>query len=125
MGYRTVDATAIEPEPDRPCELRRLGDAAALEQLALNRFEAQPGEQLPLAYHYHDQQEEAFYVLSGTLHVETPAEEFVLGPDDLFAVDPGSPQRAYNPEDAAEPVTVLAIGVPPVSDDVHPDEGEQ
>lgn len=122
MGYQTVDATGVDPEPDRPCELRRLSDAASLEQMAVNRFEAQPGEQLPLAYHYHDQQEEAFYVLSGTLHVETPEQEFVLGPDELFAVEPGSPQRAHNPEDAAESVTVLAIGAPPVSDDVHPYE---
>ncbi len=120
MGYQTVDATGVDPEPDRPCELRRLSDAASLKQMAVNRFEAQPGEQLPLAYHYHDQQEEAFYVLSGTLHVETPEQEFVLGPDELFAVEPGSPQRAHNPEDAAESVTVLAIGAPPVSDDVHP-----
>lgn len=123
MGYQTVDATGVEPEPDRPCELRRLSEAAAVERMAVNRFEAQPGEQLPLAYHYHDQQEEAFYVLSGTLHVETPAREFVLGPDELFAVEPGSPQRAHNPEDAAESVTVLAIGVPPVSDDAQPYNG--
>lgn len=92
--------------------------------MAVNRFEAAPGEQLPLAYHYHDQQEEVFYVLSGTLHVETPDEEFVLGPDELFAVEPESPQWAYNPEGADEAVTVLAIGVPPVSGDANPYEGE-
>lgn len=124
MGYRTVDATEVDAEPDRPCELRRLGDAADLQQMAVNRFEADPGEQLPLAYHYHDQQEEAFYVLSGTLHVETPEGEFELGPDELFAVEPGSPQRAFNPESATDPVTVLAIGVPPVSGDANPYERE-
>ncbi len=85
----------------------------------MNRFDAEPGEQLPLAYHYHDEQEEAFYVLSGTLHVETPERTFVVPAGDLFAVEPGNPQRAYNPEDADEAVEVLAIGAPPVRDDVH------
>jgi mannose-6-phosphate isomerase-like protein (cupin superfamily) len=124
MGYRTVDAAAVDPAPDRPCELRRLGDAADLEKMAVNQFVAEPGEQLPLAYHYHEQQEEAFYVLSGTLHVETPEREFVLDAGELFAVDPGSPQRAFNPERADEPVVVLANGVPPVSGDANPYEGE-
>jgi quercetin dioxygenase-like cupin family protein len=122
MGYRTVDADAVEPAPDRPCTLRRLGDAAGLEQLALNRFEAAPGEQIPLAYHYHDEQEEAFYVVSGALHVETPEREYVVEAGDLFAADPGSPHRAFNPASAPQPVTVLAVGAPPVSD-THRYEG--
>jgi hypothetical protein len=37
--------------------------------------------------------------------------------DDLFVVDPESPQRAYNPADADGPVTVLAIGAPPADGD--------
>ncbi|MFB6194547.1 MAG: cupin domain-containing protein [Haloplanus sp.] len=119
MGYHVVDTDEIEPEPDRPCTLRRLSDPAGLSKMAINRFTAEPGEQLPLAYHYHDEQEEAFYVLSGTLHVETPDGTFEVGPDDLFSVDPGSPQRAYNPEDADETVDVVAVGAPPASEDVH------
>jgi len=74
---------------------------------------------LPLAYHYHDDQEEAFYVLSGTLRIETPDETYEVPEDGLFAVDPGSPQRAFNPEDAETPVDVLAIGAPPAEGDVH------
>lgn len=117
MGYRLVDADAVSPAEDRPCRMRRLSDPAGLSQMAVNRFTAEPGEQLPLAYHYHDEQEEAFYVLSGTLTVETPDGEFTVEADDLFAVDPGSPQRAYNPAAAEESVEVLAIGAPPVSGD--------
>ena len=119
MGYRVVDADEVELDPDRPCDMRRLGTAAALSKAALNRFPPRPGEQIPLAYHYHDEQEEAFYVLGGTVHVETPEGTYELGPDDLFAVDPGSPQRAYCPEDADGPADVLAVGAPPVSDDAH------
>ncbi|WP_101298077.1 cupin domain-containing protein [Halegenticoccus soli] len=124
MGYRVVRTDGVEPAPDRPCELRRLSAPAGLEQMAINRFVAEPGEQLPLAYHYHDDQEEAFYVLSGTLHVETPEGTYELGPNDLFAVDPGSPQRAYNPEEADAPVDVIAVGAPPASGDVHAYEPE-
>ncbi|MFB6101707.1 MAG: cupin domain-containing protein [Haloplanus sp.] len=119
MGYRVVDTDEVEPEPDRPSTLRRLSEPAGLSQMAVNRFTAEPGEQLPLAYHYHDDQEEAFYVVSGTIHVETPEDTFEVGQDDLFAVDPGSPQRAYNPETATETADVIAIGAPPASDDVH------
>jgi mannose-6-phosphate isomerase-like protein (cupin superfamily) len=119
MGYRVLDTDAVEPSDDRSCRLQRLSDPAELEHVAVNRFRAEPGEMLPLAYHYHDKQEEAFYVLSGTLHIETPNETYHVEEDDLFAVDPGSPQRAFNPADATEPVDVLAIGAPPVSGDVH------
>jgi mannose-6-phosphate isomerase-like protein (cupin superfamily) len=120
MGYRVVDADDVEPQADRPCDMRRLADAAGLSGVALNRFTPAPGEQIPLAYHYHDEQEEAFYVLDGTVHVETPEGTYELGADDLLVVDPESPQRAYCPEDADGPADVLAIGVPPVRDDAHP-----
>ncbi|MFB6096945.1 MAG: cupin domain-containing protein [Haloferacaceae archaeon] len=124
MGYRTVDTDDLELAPDRPCDLRRISEAAGLEGMAVNRFSAEPGEQLPLAYHYHEQQEELFYVLAGTLHVETPDEEFVIDADGVFACDPESPQRAFNPADADAAVEVLAVGVPPVDGDAVPYEGE-
>ncbi len=119
MGYRVVDPTEVEPVPDRPCELRRISEAAGLSQLAVNRFSADPGEQLPLAYHYHDEQEELFYVVEGTLAVETPDETYEVTEKSFFAVEPKSPQRAYNPADADERVTVVAVGAPAVSGDAH------
>lgn len=125
MGYRTVDADAVEPEPDRPSECRKLGGPAGLANMAVNRFRAEPGEEIPLAYHYHDEQEEAFYVLDGTLSVETPEGTYEVEPDHLFAVDPGSPQRAFVPADADESATVLAIGAPAVDGDVHPYEPDE
>ncbi|MUW14332.1 cupin domain-containing protein [Halorubrum sp. CBA1125] len=117
MGYRVVDTDSVESEPDRPCECRKLSDPGGLDTVAINRFCAEPGEQIPLAYHYHETQQEAFYVLDGTLAVETPEGTYEVPADDLFVVDPESPQRAYNPVDADAPVTVLAIGAPPAADD--------
>lgn len=117
MGYRVVNTDSVEPEPDRPCECRKLSEPGELTGMAINRFRAAPGEQIPLTYHYHETQQEAFYVDNGTLSVETPKKTYEVTEGDLFVVDPGNPQRAYNPEHADGPVTVLAIGAPPVDGD--------
>ena len=124
MGYRVVDVDSVDPEPDRPCECRKLSDSGGLDAVAVNRFRAEPGEQLPLAYHLHETQQEAFYVLDGTLAVETPDRTYEVPADDLFVVDPESPQRAHNPANADGPVTVLAIGAPPASGDASAYERE-
>lgn len=118
MGYHVHDPETIDPTPDRPCVHRAISDTVGLSAVAINQYEVEPGEQLPLAYHYHDEQEEAFYVLSGTLAVETPECEFTVETGECFVAEPESPHRAYNPESATDPVRVLAIGAPPV-DDVH------
>jgi uncharacterized protein (DUF1697 family) len=68
-----------------------------------------------------DEQVEAFYVLDGTLHVETPDETYVVESDHVLFVDPGSPQRAFNPDTAETATRILAIGAPSV-DDAHPYE---
>jgi quercetin dioxygenase-like cupin family protein len=72
----------------------------------------EPGEQLSRTYHSHELREEAFYVLDGVLHVETPDRVYVVDPDSVFVAEPDSPHRAYNPDDAAESVIVLGVGAP-------------
>ncbi|WP_226482155.1 cupin domain-containing protein [Natrinema amylolyticum] len=124
MEYSVVDPNDLERVDERPCDLRRLSEAAGMDNVAINRFDAEPGEQLPLAYHVHDTQEEAFLVLSGTLHVETPEGELEVPEGSMFAAQPNSPHRAYNPDDADESVSVVAIGAPSV-DDVAPYEPEE
>ncbi|USZ71583.1 cupin domain-containing protein [Natronosalvus halobius] len=119
MGYRIVDPEAVDPAPDRPSECRKLSEPGGLETMAINRFHAAPGEELPLAYHYHETQQEAFYVLEGDLAVETPEETYEVPEERLFVVDPGHPQRAYNPAGADGPVTVLAIGAPAADSDAR------
>jgi mannose-6-phosphate isomerase-like protein (cupin superfamily) len=120
MGYHLVDANDLGQWDDRPADVRSLSVAAGYDyqdsKVGLRVYELSPGEQSGLSYHYHDEQVEAFYVLNGTLHVETPDEEYVVEPDQALFVDPGSPQRAFNPESADGPVRVLAIGAPSVDD---------
>lgn len=118
MAYHIVDPTELDPMPDRDATARSISEHAGLETLGLRLYHADPGEQIPLAYHYHDEQEEAFYTLKGELHVETPDGELVVPAGQLFVVNPGNPHRAYNPADATGSVEVLAVGAPSV-DDVH------
>ncbi|WP_436926882.1 cupin domain-containing protein [Halosimplex amylolyticum] len=127
MGYHHVDVGEVDPTPDRPSVQRSISDAVGLENAAVNRYEVAPGEAIPLAYHYHDHQEEVFYVLSGTLAVETPEGTYEVGADEAFVVEPDSPQRAHVPESADEAAVALVIGAPAV-DDVHaydPEEADE
>ncbi len=120
MSYQLVDPAGIDQFDDRDVDVRSLSDAAGLKArdspLGLRVYEADPGQQLPLVYHYHDTQVEAFYVLDGTLSVETPEQEFTVESDQAFVVHPGNPHRAHNPKDADDSVRVLAVGAPSVDD---------
>ncbi|ATW87391.1 mannose-6-phosphate isomerase-like protein (cupin superfamily) [Halohasta litchfieldiae] len=123
MSYHVVDPDSIEPADRADGEFRSIGRTFGLDTLGLNHVTAAPGEQIPLKYHYHDEQEEAFYVIRGELHVDTPDKEYVIDEGDLFIVEPENPHRAFNPSGADSPVEVLAIGAPSV-DDVHRYEPE-
>ena len=119
MGYHIVNPADVEPFDTPGRDFRSIGRAVGMETLGISHVVATPGEQIPLRYHSHEQQEEAFYVLSGVLHVETPDEEYVVDEGSLFIVEPGNPHRAYNPERADAPAEVLALGAP-ATDDVRP-----
>jgi len=111
-AYHVVDPTAIDRTPDYPCDRRSVTEALGLSMLALAAYTLEPGEQLPRAYHSHDQREECFHVTAGRLFVETPVETFEVPAGQLFVVEPGNPHRAYNPSDASRVVEVLGVGAP-------------
>lgn len=106
----------MEPRPDPIADTFSLSDVANFEHVGMRYNVAEPGEQVPLVYHYHEQQEEAFYVLSGTMHVETPEREYRVSAGEIFAVEAGNPHRIYVPSEAEEAVEVLSFGAP--SDDI-------
>ncbi|MHB9286490.1 cupin domain-containing protein [Halobacteriales archaeon Cl-PHB] len=112
MGYHVVDPGALEPTPDHPCDRLSVTEAAGLSTLAAAVYSLDPGEQLPRTYHYHEQREELFYVLAGTLTVETPDETYHVAADQVFVAEPDSPHRAYNPGASTESVRVLGVGAP-------------
>ncbi len=121
MSYRVVDPYAVDTQghPKREADIRQLSEPGGLETTSINQFKADPGDQLPLAYHVHEQQQEAFYIIEGCLQFETPDGHYQVSAGELFVVDAGSPHRAENPADADGPAVALAIGAPPV-DDVSP-----
>lgn len=116
MGYKIVDPDEIDPLPDRPSDAYPIcgttSEENPFEYLGIRIYTPQPGEQLPTIYHYNEIQEEAFYVISGTLHVETPGEIFEVESGNFFLVEPGNPHRAFNPAEAEGPIRVLAMGAP-------------
>lgn len=119
MGYHIVNPSDIAPLDAPGRDFRQIGAEIGLETLGINHITAAPGEQIPLRYHYHEQQEEAFYVINGELHVETPDQNYVVEEGKLFVARPENPHRAFNPEGANAPVEVLAVGAPMV-DDAYP-----
>ncbi len=116
MGYYNIDPNELPAMDDRSATARSITDVADLNNIGIRTYEAAPGEKLPLAYHYHEEQEEAFFVIDGELHIETPEGEFVTKAGNVFVAEPGSPHRAYNPDDASDSVEVLALGAPSVDD---------
>lgn len=119
VSYHVLDPDELEPEPDRPSEMRYVSDAVGMENVGLRVYDVAPGEDVPLSgLHYHDRQEEAFYVVEGELAVETPDRVYRVAAGTFFVADPESPHRAYNDPDADADVRVIGIGAPPV-DDAH------
>lgn len=105
---------AVDDLPDVPSATdhrRALADAVGAAELALNYFEAEPGQRIPLGgYHAHHEQEECFYVLSGTIVFDTAEGEITVGADEIFFAPPGHPHCGRAVGD--EPARVLAMGAP-------------
>jgi len=117
MGYHVVDPAELDPEPDRPSEMKYVSEAAGMDNLGLRTYRVEPGEEIPLSgLHYHDEQEEVFYVIEGTLSVETLEDLYSVEAGQFFVAEPGSAHRAHNADDATEDVRVVGMGAPPVSD---------
>ena len=112
MAYHHLDPDDLPATADYPCDRRGISDAAELAVLHAATYEMAPGEQLPRTYHYHEAREELFYVCSGTLHVETPENEYVVPAGEVFVAEPESPHLAYTPHDADGPTKVLGVGAP-------------
>jgi len=117
MGYHVIDPDDIDHSEGRPCEMHYISKAAGMEEMGLRLYRVAPGEEIPVSgLHYHDEQEEAFYVPSGELRVETPDEEFVVPENNFFVAEPGSVHRAFNPESNDATAVVVGMGAPPLSD---------
>ncbi|WP_436348534.1 cupin domain-containing protein [Natronorubrum sp. FCH18a] len=117
MGYHVVDPNSIDPIPDRPSEARSVSGEVGLKNLGMKLYTVAPGEDIPIGgLHYHDEQEEVFYVVNGEIRVETPDREYVVERNQFFVAEPESPHRAFNDDRRNEVALVLAVGAPSVQD---------
>jgi len=113
MNRASVDQV---PLLDERQGLRILTDALGTTDVAINHYDLSPGDRIG-GYHAHHDQEEVFYVLSGTLSFATPAGDVELGPDEAIRFARGEFHTAYNDGDA--PVAALALGAPPASEAIE------
>jgi mannose-6-phosphate isomerase-like protein (cupin superfamily) len=60
-------------------------------------------------HHYHDTQDELYFVHSGSARVEVEEEERVLGPGGLFHVEATTPRRVSNASET-EDLVILIVG---------------
>ncbi|SFL07341.1 Cupin domain-containing protein [Halogranum rubrum] len=89
---------------------KSLSESLGVMGVALNYFERAPGEPIGYCYHRHHEQEEVFYVLSGTATFETEAETVTVDAGELIRFAPGEWQQGSNRGE--ERLVVLAIGAP-------------
>lgn len=102
---------------------RVLSDPLDTTDFAINHYHLEPGERFSGGLHAHLDQEEVFYVISGTATFETREEPLgetrtvELGPDEAVRFAPGEYQTGAN--EGVEPVEALAFGAPTGSSEVR------
>ncbi|PSP54697.1 hypothetical protein BRC82_09175 [Halobacteriales archaeon QS_1_67_19] len=93
MESHIADARAVEPTPDRPRVRRALGDAVGREHALHTLSEADSGEQIPLAYRYHQQRAAYESAASSGLRPGALEGDRVTPADRALVVEPAGPQR--------------------------------
>jgi mannose-6-phosphate isomerase-like protein (cupin superfamily) len=85
---------------------RKVRGAMGITAFGVNGVVYPPGH--PGVHHYHDTQDELYFVHSGTAKVEVGGEERILGPGGLFHVESTTPRRIANVGD--EELVMLVVG---------------
>ena len=85
---------------------RKVRRALGITAFGVNGVVYPPG--YPGVHHYHDTQDELYFVHSGTALVEVDGETRTLGPGGLLHVESTTPRKISNPGD--EELVLLVIG---------------
>lgn len=94
-----------------PASIKRpLGRALGTTEMAINYYELAPGESFAFGYHRHTEQEEVFYIQSGTATFETEAGTVAVESGEAIRFEPGEFQQGTNQGD--ERVVAVALGGP-------------
>ncbi|MFC4357451.1 cupin domain-containing protein [Halobium salinum] len=93
----------------------RLSDPLGTEDLAINHYDLAPGDSFSAGMHTHLDQEELFYVISGTATFETRDGEVEVGAGEAIRFARGDYQSGRNDAEVGadgEHVVALALGAP-------------
>ncbi|WP_135823423.1 cupin domain-containing protein [Halorussus ruber] len=102
-----------------PADVKRpLTTALGATDLAVNYFELAPGDSFAFGYHAHSDQEEVFYVQSGTVTFETEEGQVEVSSGELVRFAPGEYQRGVNEAENDSRAVALALGAPQESGDL-------
>jgi quercetin dioxygenase-like cupin family protein len=85
---------------------RKVRGALGVTAFGVNGVVYPPG--FPGVHHYHDTQDELYFVHRGTARVAVEGEERVLGPGGLFHVESTTPRRISNAGD--DELVLLVVG---------------
>ena len=108
-----MEKVAIDELDNRtgPADVKRpVGRALGTEHMGLRLYELEPGESTAFGYHAHENQEEVFYVLDGTLTFETEGGDVEVGAGEAVRFGPGEFQQSRNAGDGR--TRVLGMGAP-------------
>ena len=111
--------TAYPPPYDQPCLARRrlkLGDAAGLTQVGINRLHLPPGV-WSSQRHWHAAEDEFVYVLEGEVVLVTDAGEQVMRVGDCAGFRAGDPDGHHLQNRSGREAVLLEVGR---RDDGHP-----
>lgn len=112
-----VERVTVSDLPDAPNPTsgkKEVDEAVGASAFGFNVYEVRPGEQIPWGYHSHPEHEELFYVVSGSVAVDTEDGTVRATAGDAVFVAPGEKNRAHN--DGDETARVLAVGAPKDAD---------
>ncbi|THE66457.1 cupin domain-containing protein [Salinadaptatus halalkaliphilus] len=111
MDKTAIDDIEVERNPMEVHSIRRpISDALGFSDFAMNYFELEPDESFSGGYHTHHDQEEVFYVQSGTAAFDTEEGTVPVEAGEVIRFAPGEFQQGYN--DGDEPVVGFAFGAP-------------
>ncbi|WP_306055727.1 cupin domain-containing protein [Natronococcus wangiae] len=117
MEHVRIDDVEV-PATNSPADVvRPISRALGTTDLAMNYFELAPGESFGYAYHRHNDQEEVFYLQTGTATFETESGEIEVDSGEAIRFAPGEFQLGRNQSD--ERVAALALGAPRDTEDIE------
>ena len=118
-----IDIDDVESGSMGDADRRGLSDALGTEDMSINHYALEPGDNFSGGLHTHLDQEELFYIVSGTATFETQpepdaeSETVEVGAGEAIRFPPGEYQQGRNESD--DDVVALALGAPRDSSEVR------